>query len=195
MSDQTNNFWPFSFDNVEHWAYQENVFSEEECDYIIEMGNSLDLKKGKTSSAKQSDDIRKSQVSWVEPNTDIAWIFQRIAGAITDLNSKFFNFELYGLSEGLQFTKYEAPDGHYTKHVDKSLHRQVRKLSITIQLSDENSYDGGDVILHYSSNPSVLKRSRGTLSIFPSYVLHEVTPVTRGTRYSLVCWVTGPSFR
>ena len=40
-----------------------------------------------------------------------------------------------------------------------------------------------------------MRRDQGYVAVFPSYVLHEVTPVTKGTRYSLVSWVTGKSFK
>ena len=111
------------------------------------------------------------------------------------MNSKFFNFDLYGFIEGFQFTHYKEPDGKYKKHVDRGLNIQIRKLSLSIQLSDPNSYKGGDLILHYQDTPIILPKEQGKLLMFPSYTMHEVTPVTKGERYSLVAWITGPQFR
>ena len=42
---------------------------------------------------------------------------------------------------------------------------------------------------------ALMKKEQGTLILFPSYVLHEVKPVTKGERNSLVSWVTGKQFK
>ena len=88
-----------------------------------------------------------------------------------------------------------APSGKYGKHVDCSYNTNIRKLSFTLQLSDPSDYDGGDLCLYFGEDAEVIKREQGYVALFPSYVLHEVTPVTRGTRYSLVSWITGKPFR
>jgi PKHD-type hydroxylase len=75
------------------------------------------------------------------------------------------------------------------------LNIRVRKLSLVIQLSDEEDYVGGNLELKFGKEPVILSKKRGTMLLFPYYVLHRVTPVTEGTRYSLVSWVTGPAFK
>ena len=45
------------------------------------------------------------------------------------------------------------------------------------------------------SNVQAMPRGQGTAVIFPSFVLHRVTPVTQGTRWSLTLWSHGPAFR
>ena len=79
-------------------------------------------------------------------------------------------------------------------HIDKLYKGTIRKLSITIQLSSPQDYEGGDLILH-NGEPEKMQKELGKLIVFPSYTLHEVTPVTKGTRYSLVAWVAGKPFR
>jgi PKHD-type hydroxylase len=96
--------------------------------------------------------------------------------------------------EGIQFTKYSAPAGRYGKHVDSWVKGPVRKLSFTLQLSDPQEYEGGELRLYFKDDPEVMPKPQGAITLFPSYVLHEVTPVTKGTRYSLVAWVTGKPF-
>jgi PKHD-type hydroxylase len=71
----------------------------------------------------------------------------------------------------------------------------VRKLSFVIQLSDPKDYKGGELQIHLSDTPEVMKKEQGTLIAFPSYILHEVTPITKGKRYSLVGWITGKPFK
>ncbi|MDA8015328.1 MAG: 2OG-Fe(II) oxygenase, partial [Gammaproteobacteria bacterium] len=66
-----------------------------------------------------------------------------------------------------------------------------------VQLSDADEYEGGDFQMHYvkAHPPADIIRKRGTVLIFPSLLLHRVTPVTSGVRYSLVGWYVGPSWK
>ena len=70
-----------------------------------------------------------------------------------------------------------------------------KKLSFVIQLSNSTDYEGGDLTLHLSDDPLVIPKKKGTICFFPSYVLHEVTKVTKGQRFSVVGWITGPQFK
>ena len=192
--------WPFQVDNLETWAYWDNAFSPEECKKIIDIGNKKGLVKGITrgensKKIKDSKKIRDSNISWLYPSDDLEWAYRRITDIILDLNSKYLKFDLYGLIEGFQFTHYKEPDGKYQKHIDKGLNCLIRKLSLSIQLSDPETYKGGDFILYEGEKPILLPKEHGKLIAFPSYTLHEVKPVTKGERYSLVAWITGPQFK
>ena len=66
---------------------------------------------------------------------------------------------------------------------------------MVLQLSDSKDYEGGDLMLMHSNTPNIIEKKKGYLVAFPSYVLHEVTPVTKGERYSLVAWIHGPNLR
>jgi len=70
-----------------------------------------------------------------------------------------------------------------------------RKLSLVLQLTDPEEYEGGDLELMTSSDPIAVLKQRGLISVFPSFVLHRVTPVTKGTRRTLVVWACGPEFK
>jgi PKHD-type hydroxylase len=70
-----------------------------------------------------------------------------------------------------------------------------RKLSLILQLSDATEYEGGELQLKDSSDHTAVERKKGHLIAFPSYLLHRVTPVTKGIRRSLVVWISGPAFR
>lgn len=194
-------FWPtFSFpaDHLHSYAYWNKFLTPEECKKIIDYGNSLKLNKA-TALGEYGHKVRKSDISWIDPNPEINWLFERTAEVINNLNSQFFKFDLWGFRESFQFTKYKSPGGKFTAHTDRGINFQsVRKLSITIQLSDPKKYTGGKlkIIQGYEKDAQLYPpNEQGTLIAFPSFVLHEVTPVTKGERYSLVNWIAGPNFR
>jgi PKHD-type hydroxylase len=183
--------WQFEPDKVENWSYLNNLFTPEECAQIIAIGNS---KLEEAIVVGKNNGIRESQIAWLY-GTDIEFAFRRVTDGVLNLNSQFFNFDLFGLAEGLQFTRYDAPTGHYGMHIDKGINGTVRKLSLTIQLSNPDDYEGGELVLQTSNEVEIMSKELGKMIVFPSYVLHEVKPVTKGTRYSLVAWVTGKPFK
>ena len=101
----------------------------------------------------------------------------------------------------IQLTKYtDKNQGKYDWHVDTFWANPTmcdRKLSIVIQLSDSDDYVGGDFKFENEHpQPSVDDiRQKGSVIVFPSFIKHCVTPVTKGTRHSLVSWIEGPKFR
>jgi len=184
---------PFLRDYVPSATYFNDVFTAEECQRIIDLGVSEEMIEG-TTSKKRAKAVRKSRVAWFYPSPETEWFYSRLCGAIIQANAEGYRFKLFGLAENLQFTEYVAPDGHYGKHIDKRLNAEVRKLSAVVQLTNPDNYEGGDLLLHLGDDPDPAPRAQGSVTIFPSYVLHEVTPVTSGTRHSLVAWVTGEPF-
>lgn len=188
----SNSAWPFQLDELNNWAYWEKAFTPEECQQIIKIGTDRLLQKG---TAVNNKEVRDSEISWLYSCDDMEWAYRRVTDIILSLNEQFFKFELFGLTEGMQFTKYTAPGGKYGAHIDRITGGLPRKLSFTLQLSDPADYAGGDLQLHLGDDPVNISRSQGYVAVFPSYVLHEVTPVTSGTRYSLVSWVTGKPFK
>jgi len=192
-----SSLWAFESDKVNLFAYWDNIFTPEECAHIVKIGKKLCLEKGKVSSKKPKEDdkIRKSKISWIFPSGETQFIFERVSKTVLNLNERFFGFDITSMSEGFQFTNYKAPGSHYGKHVDRSTDTLIRKLSVSVQLTDSSKYEGGDLLLHDGPKGIKMKRQIGDLVVFPSFVLHEVTPVTKGERNSLVCWVTGPSFK
>jgi hypothetical protein len=193
--------WALNATNYCDWATAP-VFTAEECDTLISVGNSRRCETAVVVDNEQQDTVedrgyRRSEVSWLYPNADTKWIFEKATAAVNYLNAEYFGFDLYGFVEGFQFTKYTGDvRGFYDKHIDITNNSPYRKLSIVFQLSESDNYAGGDLLLHNNSkNPIKISRNRGEMAAFPSYVLHEVTPVTSGVRYSLVAWVTGKPFR
>ena len=186
--------WPLALDHVENWAWRTGLFTPEELDTIIQIGNSTELVKASTYG-QQSDKNRNSYVTFLFPNEITNFIFARMAQAINEINQQFFQFDLTGMEQGLQFTRYEAPGQHYDWHIDKGYLTGSRKLSVSLQLSDPTEYKGGEFEMMFGRKPEKVSKERGLAVFFPSYVLHRVRPITQGTRYSLVAWVSGPSFK
>jgi PKHD-type hydroxylase len=193
--NQTVNMYPT--DNVDNWAWAD-VFTPKECKEIIDIGNRVALTRATISKPENHAfdlSIRDSDISWLWPNSEHDWIFEKITGATNYLNENYFNFHLSGFAEGLQFTRYVAPTGHYDRHIDKAFQDRIRKLSLTIQLSSPDDYEDGELMLFYDRNTKVMPKEQGRMIAFPSYTLHQVAPVTVGTRYSLVAWLTGEAFK
>jgi PKHD-type hydroxylase len=195
MAQQKSTFWGFQTDHGQNWAYQNAFLTKEECEKIIALGESLSPSSSELIHHVSNTSVRNSKNAWIFPTAETEWLFRRLTDSVLGLNNEYFKFDLFGLAEGLQFTKYEAPDGHYNCHIDKATGQLVRKISVTVQLSNPEEYEGGEVHLLFESTPTVAPKEQGTLVVFPSYMLHEVKPVIKGTRYSLVCWVTGAPFK
>tara|TARA_R100000908_G_C3722989_1_gene125075 strand:+ start:289 stop:906 length:618 start_codon:yes stop_codon:yes gene_type:complete len=192
----TQSCWPFELDTVHAHAWQDGVFTKKECDKIIEYAKKKNLTKARVGpKLSLQKKIRDNSIFWIHANNETQWIYERVVHSVISLNNQYFKFDIYGLIESLQFTNYKAPGQNYTKHVDRSHNIKIRKLSVSIQLSDPSEYEGGELLLHHYEKPDIASKKQGTLCIFPSWTLHEVKPVTKGERSSLVTWVTGKNFR
>ena len=192
MKKFNNSSWNFYLDKVNTYAYWEKVFTKEECEKIIKFAKNKGLIKGTT---KDKTNVRESQICWLYSSDDLDWVFRKITDIVLNLNDRFFQFDLHGLNEGLQFTNYKAPSNKYGKHIDRSFDTLIRKLSLSIQLTDPDEYKGGELFLYENEKGTEMKKEQGTLVLFPSYILHEVKPVIKGERNSLVSWVTGKQFK
>ena len=158
---------------------------------------------------KEIKDLKKkrnSNIAWM----DDRWIYKEIQPYIKEANQRAnWNFN-WDWSEACQFTKYK-PGQYYDWHCDSwegvyekegPTKGKVRKLSVTVSLSDEKDYSGGELEFQFRNqdNPkrsSVCKEilPKGSLVVFPSFVWHRVKPVKKGVRYSLVLWNLGYPFR
>jgi PKHD-type hydroxylase len=113
-------------------------------------------------------------------------------------NNEVWKFNLISAQELIQYTEYyDTAEGHYDWHQDigPGIGSQ-RKVSITVQLSEADEYEGGDLEMWSGGNHvAVAERGAGVVFIFPSYMMHRVTKVTKGTRRSFVLWVGGDHYR
>jgi PKHD-type hydroxylase len=203
-----------------HWWTFKKAISNHLCDEIVKYANLKNFEKGTVGSPKKElnleeyqnnlKQIRDSNVVWLNEQ----WVHNEIIPYVTQANiNANWNFELNGF-ESLQFTKYDVgqfydwhPDQFEPVNEEDNPKKTIRKLSVSVLLSDEKDYEGGDLQFRdqvdgINRDPfistkisTVEEKSRGTVIVFPSFMWHRVTPVTKGIRYSLVMWNTGYPFR
>lgn len=185
--------WNLRIDTSPPFVYIKDFLSKEECQNLINIGKKKGLFKAKVGVHKGvlNKKLRKSSAVFLYPYDGMSDVFKKLTDAVISLNNQFYNFHIFSFNEGLQLTHYKSPGEKYGKHVDRAMNSAVRKLSVSIQLSDPNSYKGGELCLYESDDPIYTPREQGTLIMFPSFALHEVTPVSKGERFSLVAWLTG----
>jgi PKHD-type hydroxylase len=198
VKNSWGDYWYLDSHSNNKFAWSADVFTMKELVDIIVLGKRLNVQRASTGgSGVNCLDHRKSFVSWISINESTSWIFEKITSVVKEHNQKFYNFDLT-MIERLQFTYYSSEEeGMYKQHVDplEWSNPHNRKLSLVLQLSDPSEYEGGELKLHLGNTPTSIEKRLGLMVSFPSYTLHEVTPVTKGERYSLVVWVHGPAFK
>jgi PKHD-type hydroxylase len=187
--------WHLNTGFNESWAWN-TCFSDEECDQIIELGLSEPLETGLVEEEEKQKTRNSKTRFLLATDPKHRWIYERCTSAVHKVNSEHFKFDLEYIQD-LQFSCYDEETPYYAKHIDNLYHYAglPRKLSFTIQLSNPENYEGGELTLYLNEEDTVLDKKQGMSLFFPSSTLHEVKPVTKGTRYSLVGWVAGPRFK
>lgn len=191
-------FWNLVDDINHDYIKFDRAFSQEEINEIIKLGRAFKIDESKTSDGNGHTDVRRSFNSWIPPCDLTKSLYLKLQDLINKAN-QMFCYDLHSL-ENLQFTEYdEEYAGHYDTHKDQfkgsNFPNFHRKLSFSVQLTDPNLYEGGELKIYSEKIPIIASKEIGTISFFPSYVLHEVTPITKGYRNCLVGWVSGPKFR
>lgn len=184
----------------------EHGLSSEEVDQIIRTASELpEAERASTLGDETGGGTRSSMIKWLPRNQAFDWLYERMISMSKEANQALWGFDLISSLEAIQYTEYYASEnGHYDWHQDIGVGElpSKRKVSITIQLSDADEYDGGDLLICTGSsgtgeldNNLVMPRGKGVGVLFPSYMMHRVSPVTRGVRRSLVLWVGGAHYR
>ena len=191
------------------------AISKKECEKLLDYCiKNTELKEASVLNKGQSDaddvrigrtdpSIRITDIAFVEPDgnednkvNEVAWDF------LNEANTRQFNYEIESY-QLVQFARYRD-GGHYGWHRDVnesaiSPNGEMRKLSLTLCLTDPKEYEGGELQFFNGERPEEQRiindiQDQGSVIVFDSRDWHRVTPVTKGTRYSLVCWSVGPNF-
>ena len=188
--------------NYLFWCWNKEI-SHEICQKLINLGKG-NWSQGQTFGSEEKtqslNNIRKSDIVWINDQ----WIYELIWPYMKTANEQAeWKYDIVA-AESCQVTRY-IKDGFYTWHKDgmgshnevhntpdnKFLHKNTRKLSMTIVLNSE--FEGGDFELR-DLDVRVPRLNEGSIIMFPSFIHHRVAPVTKGIRYSLVTWFVGPPF-
>jgi len=202
-----------------YWYFKKAV-PDHICDELIRYGLQQKEQRGVTGGYGNPSTLKKEQIKDLKKKRDSNvvwlgenWIYKELHPFIHNANAQAgWNFE-WSSSEACQFTKYEKGqyyDWHsdswqqpYNKPHDPMSHGKIRKLSVTLSLSDEKDYKGGELEFDFRNldpgkdSTKICKEigPKGSMVIFPSFVWHRVKPITEGSRYSLVIWNLGKSFK
>ena len=177
------------------------IFSPEQCQDIINMGHQQKTQEARVGHVKAADgkyDTKKriTTISWI-PFKAMPDMYRIIERTMKQANGNHFGYEGMQLTEPAQFTEYPK-GGFYDWHMDADLicinEPPVRKISMTILLSNQSEFEGGELeFMSEDNKPSQLLQ--GQAIFFCSMIRHRVAKVKKGVRRSLVMWFGGPPFK
>lgn len=176
------------------WTYESRL-PVDICDRIVEEFRVKDYELGKVGTKSITNTSIRNVKTMEVPETH--WVNGIPMYFGFDANSYNFGYQVSGVAF-TEFFHYE-PGMFYSPHID--VNPQVnhpahnRKLTVIIQLSDETDYEGGELNIYSTSiNPVTMPKKKGSIIVFNSSTIHEVKPITSGSRYVLASWIIGPPF-
>ena len=182
------------------WELWPSALTGPECDAIVKrvaLYQPENATVGFAQTMRSDHGYRSSTISWLDIHRDKD-IVDRLMQFVQSSNRTNFGVDIMGPYE-LQYTEYHGrAQGKYDWHQDVWLESSRpfdRKLSVVVQLSDPEQYEGGAFEFFGLQQPGVNFAPRGSMLIFPSFLQHRVLPVTKGVRRSLVSWIEGPRWR
>ena len=162
------------------------------CEYIIKFSESNKYESGRAGFTEHAHEKRDTDIQF----HSLRWINAMLFGYIQLANANNFDYDIVYDREDMQISKYSEGQ-FYDRHTDFAPDRNcigfTRKLSLSVQLSEEDSYEGGDLILYLPPKDEfyIVPKKQGTIIVFDSRFVHEVTSVKSGKRFSLVKWAHG----
>lgn len=178
-----------------YWRW-EGALSKEFCEFTLQQIDWATLEQGTVLREREIVDSvqRKTDVVWQDPLQPLGCIARAYMGIANQSAGWGYSLDR---QEPTQIGRYKSSDrGHYDWHIDAASPKDgiQRKLSISILLSDPSEFEGGELQFKEIEDQKILTK-QGSIVVFPSFIEHRVTPVTKGDRYSAVTWASGPSFR
>ena len=177
------------------------IFSPQQCQDIINMGHQQKKEEAKVGHKDRKEGnydtkMRITTISWI-PFKAMPDMYKIIERTMKQVNGNHFGYEGMMITEPGQFTEYPK-GGFYDWHMDADVNCQyeppVRKISMTILLSNPSEFTGGDLEFMTEGNkpPNLIQ---GQAIFFCSMIRHRVAKVKKGVRRSLVMWFGGPPFK
>ena len=149
-----------------------------------------------SSTVGDTDNYRNSWVKWTPKyqGDKFNWLYERIWNWTNIANDELWNFDLIGFKDSPQYTRYESPGGKYDWHMDiMGSGINHRKVSFVCELG--TNFEGGKLQFKTGAGHQEIDLNYGDAVLFPSFYLHRVTPLTKGTRESLVQWISGKPYK
>ena len=179
--------------HIQKYTPVEPCFSMSMCDRIQRLCDTIQTEDAKTlhkSGSKRQSSVRRCKSGWLHMDSNNGWLFKEIWGLTNNVNSALYGFEIDEI-ESLQYLEY-GPLNFFRWHTDNGADRVgTRKLSVIIQLSEPSEYVGGQLQIKAQEPNVPPPKARGSVTIFPSHLLHRATPVWLGKRKVLVAWIRG----
>lgn len=166
------------------------AFTRSECAEIIALAGGREKHR---DGFRNFGEVRgAAEVSWLPTDEAPEWLMERVSELMGDAASQF-EFDVSAPLEDLKLIRY-ARNNRVAWHVDcAGGATATRKLTMTTLLSVPSAFEGG--ALTVAGYPGELHRDIGDVVIFPSFLAHKVTTITRGTRHTLIAWAHGTPFR
>jgi len=175
------------------------LFTPQQCEMVIQAGHKQKPRVAEVGMKKPGGGVdtkkRTTTISWI-PFKEMTDMYAQIEATMQATNLNHFGFENMKLTEPAQFTEYPK-GGFYDWHMDLDVNGTheppIRKISMTILLSDPTSFKGGQ--LEFMEKNKVPDLKQGQAIFFASFIRHRVAPITKGIRRSLVMWFGGTPFK
>jgi PKHD-type hydroxylase len=171
------------------------LFSADECVEIVDSCDDSAWEDRRVWAQERSGSgAALSGLMQPVPGGNSGWIAARIAEKVAQVNEEIFGFRILGLEDPVRVLCYrgDTHEDYVQDHVDVTPTHPLRKLTFSVLVSDPASFEGGE--LAFPIGPFADAHVAGMLTVFPSFLLHRITPVTSGRRYAVVGLVLGPTF-
>ena len=179
----------------DHFVQANSSLTMAEVDRVREIGDALESTSVKLYGRHDESHVRASG-SHFPLVEGTRWLYERMMRETLAINERSFRYDLWGFHENFYYLRYEAPGEHFDWHLDiGGLTPAPRKLSLVLQLSSPDEYEGGDFDVLVARDHERAPKGKGIITAFPAYKVHRVTPVTRGVRRTLALFAAGPNFR
>jgi len=176
----------------------ENAVEPLFCDYALNTQDVLTRQEAEVEGAGVAPDIRRTHLKWLNQNNPVAALLTHYTSLANSTCG--WHYDIRGC-EAVQVGTYDGSNqGYYDWHMDVLKNPNptaTRKLTAVLQLTDPDAYTGGELEMRmpFTEQVVAVPKGRGTIVVFPSFLYHRVTPVTRGSRSTAVAWFVGPAFR
>lgn len=190
-----------SFVGETPFTYQKNFLNKKELKLIEKLSKTLSYEPAQVGGGldgRIEKQKRNGKIGWISYNMDTKWLFDKIFGVAYQ---NIWGLDVTGIHDALQYTIYPAEneEQYYHSHRDGGPGTWWRKVSMTIQLSEPDEFEGGGLQIEDQGGDGkwldAPHEDRGDMIMFPSFMRHQALPVTKGTRKCLVIWISGPPLR